>query len=114
MDLNLIVVCGRMASEPEIRRFDSGSRMARLLITVRSDQPHRRIDVLPVSWWDPDDAFLESPPAVGSRLWISGAVQRRFWDGENGRRSRLEIVAEHVGRRRIDPELDEDRVSTGS
>ncbi len=102
MDLNLIVLCGRLVAEPEVRRFDSGTRLIRMLVTVRAEQPHRRIDVLPVTLWDPDDEFLDDLPAVGARLWITGGVQRRFWDGENGRRSRLEIVAEHVSRRAVE------------
>ena len=36
--------------------------------------------------------------SVGAALlvWVAGAVQRRFWSGDDGRRSRLEVVAEQV------------------
>jgi hypothetical protein len=27
---------------------------------------------------------------------VSGSVQRRFWEDADGRRSRIEVVAEHV------------------
>ena len=30
MDLNLVVVSGRLAAPPEIRQFESGSRLARV------------------------------------------------------------------------------------
>lgn len=99
MDLNLVVVCGRLAAEPEVRTFDSGTRLLRLLITTRTDAPTRRIDVLPVSIWDPGDEVLEDLPTVGTLLWVSGRLQRGFWDDLGGRRSRLEIVAEHMNRR---------------
>ena len=39
MDLNLVVLCGRLAAPAEIRQFESGSRLARYLVTVRSEEP---------------------------------------------------------------------------
>ena len=38
MDLNLVVVCGRLASPGELRVFESGTRLLRLLIAVRNAQ----------------------------------------------------------------------------
>jgi single-strand DNA-binding protein len=96
MDLNLVVLCGRLATDPELRAFDSGTQLARLLVTVRSDEPRRRVDVVPVTLWDPPAEFLEDPPEKGCRVWVCGSVQRRFWESPDGRRSRLEVVAEQV------------------
>lgn len=96
MDLNMVVLNGRLATEPELRVLDSGSRMARLLVAVRSEEPHSRLDVIPVIWWEPEDEFVAAPPDVGSRIWITGSVQRRFWDSADGRRSKLDVVAAHV------------------
>ena len=94
MDLNLVVLSGRLAAPPELRDFESGLRLVRYLVTVRVDEPRHRVDVLPVTLWDPpDDAPL---PTVGERVWVAGAVQRRFWSNAEGRRSRLEVVAEQV------------------
>ena len=96
MDLNLVVLDGRLAAPPEIRRFEQGGRLARYLITVRSEEPRRRVDVVPVVLWDPPDDLLDAEPAPGMPVWVSGAVQRRFWSGPEGRRSRLEVVADQV------------------
>lgn len=98
MDLNLVVLCGKVCAEPEIRRFESGSTLMSLLVTVRVDEPRRRIDVLPVSVWDPQEVMEGWIPEVGDRIWVTGSAQRKFWDGEGGRRTRLEIVACHVSR----------------
>ena len=108
MDLNMMVLNGRLAAEPEHRVLDSGSRLARLLIAVRSEEPHRRLDVLPVVWWEPDDEFVAAPPQVGSRIWITGSVQRRYWESADGRRSKLEVVAAHVSVYADDSLNDED------
>ena len=76
--------------------FDSGARLIRFLVTVRSDLPRKRVDVIPVVQWDPPDALWEEPAERGSRIWVCGAVQRRFWESDTGRRSRIEVVAEQV------------------
>ena len=96
MDLNLVVLAGRLAAPPEIRLFESGARLGRYLVTVRSERPARRVDVIPVTVWDPPDALVDAEPGPGRRLWVVGAVQRRFWAGSEGRRSRLEVVVEQV------------------
>jgi single-strand DNA-binding protein len=96
MDLNLCVLAGRLAAPPEIRQFESGARLVRYLVTARSEEPRRRVDVIPVTLWDPSDELLDTAPAPGCRLWVAGSVQRRFWSADEGRRSRLEIVADQV------------------
>lgn len=98
MDLNLVVLCGRVAAEPEYRQFGSGSSLIRILVTVRSDTPRRRIDLIPVVLRDPPDTFPEECLIPGARIWVTGMVQRRFGEttptGE--RRSRLEVLAHDV------------------
>lgn len=105
MDFNVVVLAGRLAAEPETRVFESGSRLVRYLITVRSDRPRRRVDVLPVTFWDPPLGGADAEPAVGQGVWVTGSMQRRFWSGEAGKRSRVEIVAHHV---ELHPPLDDD------
>lgn len=107
MDLNLVVLAGRLAAPPELRTFDSGSRLVRYLVTVRADAPRRRVDVLPVTLWDPPAELVEAAPEAGRRVWVAGAAQRRFWQGPEGRRSRIEIVAEQVTLRE-DPDIGKD------
>ncbi len=104
MDLNLIVVAGRITAEPEILDFASGTRLLRLLVTVRSEHPRRRIDVLPVVLWDPGDDVLPDGPCRGMAVWVAGSIQRRFWSGGAGRTSKVEIVAHDVQIR--EPVLD--------
>lgn len=102
MDLNLVVLCGRIATDPEIRVFDSGTRLIRYLITVRSEEPRRRVDVVPVTFWDPTDEQVDEPGIRGGRVWVCGSVQRRFWESPDGRRSRLEVVAEQVNLKEVE------------
>lgn len=105
MDLNLVVLSGRLSAPAELRVFESGSRLARYLVTVRSDQPKRRVDVIPVTLWDPPEELLLADPAPGQAMWVAGSVQRRFWTAAEGWRSRLEVVADQVCLRE-EPEED--------
>ncbi len=96
MDMNMIVVCGRLAAPPELREFESGSRLMRMLVTVRSETPRRRVDVLPVTLWDPPADLTEQDLHPGIGIWATGSIQRRFWESAEGRISRLEIVATQI------------------
>jgi len=96
MDLNLVVLRGKLAADPELRVFDSGSRLIRYLVTTRTESPKRRVDVIPVTVWDPADELWGEPGERGLRFTAFGAAQRRFWEGSDGRRSRVEVVAEQV------------------
>jgi single-stranded DNA-binding protein len=97
MDLNLVVIAGRLAADPEVKRFDGGSQLMRLLVTTKTDEPRRRIDVVPVTWWDVTEEQIEALDLrQGERVWVAGTIQRRFWSSDEGRRSRIEVVARDV------------------
>jgi len=96
MDLNLVVLAGRLAATPEVRVFESGSTLVRYLVTTRSEEPRRRIDVVPAVLWDAADGAADFER--GDRIWIAGSIQRRFWSDDRSRRSRIEVVAHHVQR----------------
>ncbi|MCP4304512.1 MAG: single-stranded DNA-binding protein [bacterium] len=96
MDFNVVVLAGRLAAPPEVRSFESGSRLVRFLVTVRSMTPRRRIDVVPVTLWEPDRDHPVLEADVGSSVWVAGSVQRRFWTEQQARRSQLEVVASDV------------------
>jgi single-stranded DNA-binding protein len=96
MDLNLVVLCGRLASPGELREFESGTRLLRLLISLRTEEPTRRVDVVPVTLWNPEEDLVEAVKERGISIWAVGAVQRRFWESSDGRCSRIEIVGLQV------------------
>lgn len=97
MDLNMTVLVGSLAAVPE---WSEGTRAngatwtsVRALLTVKSNAPRPRVDVIPVTMWDPVNSDSLAELEVGDRVFVVGAVQRRFWTHTDGRRSRLEVVA---------------------
>ena len=93
MDLNLVVLAGYLAAPGEL---NSDSKRLRLLLTVRSELPQQRVDVIPVTLQDPSAEQVATTRKTGVRLWVVGSVQRRFLSSPEGRRSRVEIVAEDI------------------
>src|SRR5690606_3877140 len=72
MDLNLMVLCGRLVSEPETRRFDTDATQLRMLVAVGSPIPSPRFDVFPGRLLETaraacSTARSEPTPACGSR-----------------------------------------------
>lgn len=96
LNLNLVVLYGRLATDAEVRTFDSGGQLIRYLVTTRVEEPRRRTDVIPVTLWDPPEELAESPGTKGSYIACHGSVQRRYWESPDGRRARVEVVAETV------------------
>lgn len=105
-DLNVAVIAGTLSAPPEIRTFESGTKLARYLVTVRSTEPRKRVDVIPVVQWEPPDDGTVEDLDRGDRVYIAGTVQRRFWNAPDGRRSRLEVVAHHVELRQPEDEAE--------
>lgn len=101
MDCNIVVLAGQLAAAPEHRVFPNGTSLLRLLVTTRAERPRRRVDVVPVTLWEPTTELLGSGLDRGRRVFVVGSVQRRFWSDE-GRRSRIEIVAHDVQARPSD------------
>ena len=102
MDMNLVVLAGTLATAPELREFESGARLLRLLVTVRQDEPRKRVDVLPVTLWDPPQELMAEHLERGRRVFVVGAAQRRFWEAKEGCKNRVEIVATHVKTRDVE------------
>lgn len=114
MNLNLAVIAGLVAvhpeqipayppapasmpgdSDPNVNMSDAPPAN-RLLIAVRSDVPQRRVDLVPVVV---SQSLMPEDVVSGDRLWIAGALQRRF--SPTTGRSRLEVVAGSVERQSI-------------
>lgn len=105
MECNVVVLAGCLATEAEHRTFSTGTTQLRLLVTTRTPPPNRRVHVIPVTLWDPPAALLSEPLGRGTRVYVFGTVQRRFWPPAEGPRGRVEVVA-HVVELQPDPNED--------
>lgn len=101
-DINVIVLDGRLAMEPEIKTFDSGGTRLKILVTIRSENPHRRVDVIPVTYFG--ERSEVSGFTRGDRVWLTGSVQRSFRESPDGRHSRLSVIASQLHMRKVEEE----------
>lgn len=101
-DMNLVVLVGRVAADPQVRQFPSGSAVVEYTITSRVEEPRRRVDVIPVYLWVMDGDEEPWLPEKGEPILAIGAVQRRFWDEGGERKGRIEVIAEEVSP--VDPD----------
>lgn len=87
MDLNLVVLAGSVAVEPEVHTLDNGEIIMRFLVAVSSESPNRT-DVVTVEYWGTCEGLT-----TDSRVHIIGMLQRRYWSDDRGS---LRVVASDV------------------
>ncbi len=98
-DVNLVLLRGRVVTAPDVRRFESGATSIRYLATIRQVSGRYRLDVIPITVWNPPEALIRSAGTTADRICVIGTIQRRFWPSEAetaAPRSRIEVVASDV------------------
>lgn len=87
-DLNLAIIRGRLAAEPDLRTLPSGGLVAQFdLITGEGTAP--------VAWHDPTPATAKMM-RTGLSIVVIGRVHRRFFRTGGRTQSRTEVVADRV------------------
>lgn len=99
--LNVVVLIGRLATEPELRYTPSGVPVCSFLLAVQRSftnrEGEREADFIRVVSWrklaETCGNYLEKGRLVGVR----GRIQVRSWETEEGqRRTASEVVAEEI------------------
>ena len=91
--MNVCVVRGVLARDPEVRELRDGGLVAELDVTVAAHD-ERPTETVPVCLFDPPDAvarLVAGDPAV-----VVGRVRRRFYRSGGGTVSRTAVVADRV------------------
>lgn len=104
-NVNEVRLAGRVSGPPQRRELPSGDTMVSVRIVV-SRPPRRRgargasVDTLDCVAW------LARPRGVLERLrpadtvQVRGSIRRRFWRGEHGPASKVEVEVQHAKRLR--------------
>ncbi len=88
--MNVVVLRGRLSSDPLLRTLASGSVLVTLELTTTVDGAAASV---PVAWIDPPDI---GAMAAGDELVVTGVVRRRFFRTAGATQSRTEVVATAV------------------
>ena len=100
--LNRIIIMGRLARDPELRRTQSGTAVASFTLAVDRDfkdkaTGERSTDWIDVVAWRNTAEFVSRYFTKGRMAVVEGRLQVRDWtDKEGNKRRTAEIVAENV------------------
>jgi|SRR3989344_4762790 len=104
MDLNKVMIIGRLTRDPELRAIPSGASVCQLGIATnyvynnqQSGQKVEQVEYHNVVLWRKLAEIANQYLKKGARVYIEGRLQTRSWDGKDGvKRSKTEIVGENL------------------
>ena len=104
LNLNKVVLAGRMTADPELKQTASGVSVLSFTIAVNrsyvsksSEQGERQADFINVVAWRSTAEFISKYFRKGSAICVSGSIQTRSWQDQQGqRRYATEVVADEA------------------
>ena len=100
--LNRIIIMGRLARDPELRRTQTGTPVASFRLAVDRDfkdkaTGERATDWIPVVAWEARAKFVQQYFRKGRMAIVEGRLQVRDYTGRDGSKRRAaEVVADSV------------------
>ena len=100
MSLNIAVLIGRLASDPDLSYTQTG--IAHCTFTLAVDRPftnqqgEREADFIRISTWRNLAENCANHLRKGSKAAVQGRIQTRTVESEKGKRTVVEVVAETV------------------
>lgn len=101
--VNVVVLAGRLSADPEVIEMPSGDRVARLRLQV--PETGKRVLPLPVAAWTGSTRKGCERLAKGDQVMVRGRLVRRYFRGQGGGRSIMEVIATEI-RKLEDPETE--------
>ncbi len=92
--VNVVVLAGRLSADPEFAELPSGDTVAKLRLQV--PEAGKRVLPLPVAAWDRASRKCCERLTKGDAVMVRGHLVRRFFKGQGGGRSVMEVVANEV------------------
>lgn len=104
MDLNKVMIIGRLTRDPELRTIPSGASVCQMGVATgyaytnpQTGQKVENTEFHNVVLWRRLGEVAAQYLKKGARIYIEGRLQTRSWDGQDGqKRYRTEIVAENM------------------
>src|SRR3989338_8325652 len=103
MDLNKVMLIGRLTRDPELRTIPSGVPVAHFSVATNrryKDQTGTLKDLVDfheVVLWRRLAEIASQYLKKGSKVYVEGRLQTRSWDDPNGvKRYRTEIIADNI------------------
>ncbi len=103
MDLNKVMLIGRLTRDPEIRTTPNGQSVAsfgmatNLIWTNQNGEKQERVEYHNIVAWRKLAEICQQYLSKGRRVYIEGRLQTRDWVDKDGtKRFRTEIIADNM------------------
>ena len=104
LNLNKVVLCGRLTADPELKQTQSGIAVVTFTLAVnrrfqsRTDAANaQQADFISVVAWRQTAEFISKYFKKGSALCVTGSIQTRSWQDQQGqRRYATEVVVDEA------------------
>ena len=105
LNLNKVVLCGRLTADPELKQTQSGIAVVTFTLAVNrrfqsrtADQAQaQQADFISVVAWRQTAEFISKYFKKGSALCVTGSLQTRSWQDQQGnRRYSTEVVVDEA------------------
>lgn len=87
--MNKVILMGRLTHDPEMRQTPNGVSVARLSIAVNrrfAKEGSQQADFINCVAWRQTAEFICKYFRKGSMIAVSGSIQSRSWDGQDGKK----------------------------
>lgn len=104
MDLNKVMIIGRLTRDPELRTTPGGASVCQLGLATnfvytnqQTGQKVEQVEYHNVVLWRKLAEIAAQYLKKGRRVYIEGRLQTRNWDGNDGqKKNRTEIIADNM------------------
>ncbi len=100
LNLNKVILGGRLTSDPELRQTTSGIPVCSFTVAVnrrRSGEGEQQVDYISCQAWRQTAEFLSRYFRKGSSVCIVGSIQTRSWTDQNNQKHySTEVVADEI------------------
>jgi single-strand DNA-binding protein len=104
MDLNKVMIIGRLTRDPELRATPNGASVCQISLATnyvytnqQSGQKVEQVEYHNVVLWRKLAEIANQYLKKGRRVYIEGRLQTRSWDGQDGKKNyRTEVVADNM------------------
>lgn len=101
LNLNKVVLAGRLTADPELKQTQSGISVTSFTLAVNrkyaKDQEQQQTDFINIVAWRQTAEFISRYFKKGSALCITGSIQVRSWQDQQGqKRYATEVIADEA------------------
>ena len=98
--MNQVSLLGRLTKDPEVKKTQSGTSVCSFTIAVdrkyKDANGAKQTDFIPCVGWRQVADIIGQYFHKGSRIGITGSIQTRSYDGQNGKVFVVEVLAEQI------------------